>query len=74
MNRSDTLAAISAQVRRDPAAALWAVGYMLVEADTKVLEDLLEGLVELRQQQLGRGHFAAFYERWGGLPGGPARP
>jgi len=46
MNRSDTLRRISAIVRADHGAALWAIGYVSLEMPQHALTDLLGGLEE----------------------------
>lgn len=69
MQREDALRALAALVRRDHAAAAFAVGWLARDVSTEVLSDLVEALQEAQGLLTAPGHYEAYRERWGVVPG-----
>lgn len=68
MTRTDTLARISALVRRDHGAALWALAWLALDLPTEDLRKLLEGLEEYEREWGHPTHLQAYRERFGRVP------
>jgi hypothetical protein len=70
MNRSDTLRAIAAHVRKSHITALFVVGWFAASSPQEELDKLLEAIHEVEVIGGAEGHLAAYAERWGRLPDG----
>lgn len=69
MTRTDILRAIAARCRRSHGAALFAIGWVLLDQETEVLDGLLVALAELDQGNELLDHLEVYYrarnERYG---------
>lgn len=73
MNRLDVLRELASICRKDPWAALWALGFLAQGTDEEVLEECLAGAREAYESARPRraDHLEAYRERWGRLPDEP---
>jgi len=73
VTRNDKLRRLASLCRSDPTAALFVIGWYCAAASEEALDDLLAAVEELREYTGAPTHLEAYRERWGRLPGEPAR-
>ena len=69
MQKSDVIREIASVARQDHGAALFLLGWLVQNTSQEDLDDLLVAARGAKDAFLSPGHYEAYRERWGRIPG-----